>query len=260
MGRVAAAVKEAVVPILTIAVGFLLWEAFVRIFQVPSFILPAPSEIWVEMVAMGPTLIWTHTGATLKTVLLGFALSVLISFPLAIAITSSVAVANVIYPMLVLIQSVPKVAFAPILIIALGATELPRVIVTFLVAFFPLVIATATGLQSTPPELVELGRSLRASRWREIWRIRLPYSVPFVFGGLKVAITLSVVGAVVGEFVAASAGLGYLITTSMAFFKMPVAWGAMILLSFIGILLFQVVTLIERVFFPWSTGSTQVIG
>ncbi len=164
MGRVVAAGKEAIVPTLAVAAGFLLWEAVVRIFRLPSYILPAPSEIWVEMVATGPQLIWTHTAATLKTTLLGFGLSVIVSFPLAIAVTSSATIANAIYPLLVLTQSVPKVAFAPILIIAFGATELPRVIVTFLVAFFPLVIATATGLQSTPPELVELGKSLRASR------------------------------------------------------------------------------------------------
>ena len=149
-------------------------------------------------------------------------------------------------------QSIPKVALAPILIISLGANELPRVVVTFLVAFFPLVVATATGLQAAPPELIELGKSLRASRWKEIWRIRLPYAISSIFGGLKVAIALAVVGAVVGEFVAANAGLGYLITTSMAFFRVPVAWGAMIILSFMGILLFQAVVLVERWFFPWS--------
>ena len=199
--------------------------------------------------------VWWHAAATLKTILLGFTLSVLVSFPLAIAITSSATVSSMIYPVLILTQSIPKVALAPILIIALGANELPRVIVTFLVAFFPLVVAVATGLQSAPPELIELGHSLRASRWKEIRRIRLPYAVPFVFGGLKVAMALAVVGAVVGEFVAADAGLGYLITTSMAFFKAPVAWGAMILLSLMGIVLFQAVVLAERIFFPWSAQS-----
>jgi len=193
-------------------------------------------------------------------VLLGFLLSVVISLPLAIAITASATAARTIYPALVLLQSVPKVAIAPILIIALGANELPRVVVTFLVAFFPLVVAAATGLQSVPAEFIELWRSLRVSRWKLIWRISLPYAVPFVFGGLKVAIALSVVGAVVGEFVAANQGLGYLIATSMAFFKTPVAWGAMIILSVMGIALFQAVVLVERVFFPWSTNTPLVAG
>ena len=130
-------------------------------------------------------------------------------------------------------------------------------VVTFLVAFFPLVIAIAAGLTSVPADLLELGRSYKATRWQELARIRLPYAVPFIFSGLKVAITLSVVGAVVGEFVAANRGLGYLITSSTAFFKTPVAFGAMILLSIMGIVLFQALVIVERVFFPWSATAGE---
>jgi NitT/TauT family transport system permease protein len=135
----------------------------------------------------------------------------------------------------------------------LGANELPRVVITFLIAFFPLVISIATGLLAVPPELLELGKSYRASRLRELYRIRLPYAVPFIFSGLKVAITLAVVGAIVAEFVNADRGLGYLIITSTAFFKVPIAWGAVILLSVIGVALFQAIVVIERIFFPWSS-------
>ena len=126
-------------------------------------------------------------------------------------------------------------------------------VVTFLVAFFPLVLSIAAGITSVPPELIELGRACRASRWRELWRIRLPYAVPFIFSGLKAAITLSVVGAVVGEFVNADRGLGYLIVTSTAFFQVPLAWGALVLLSLLGIVLFQAVVIVEQVFFPWAS-------
>ena len=132
-------------------------------------------------------------------------------------------------------------------------------VVTFLVAFFPLVLAIAAGITAVPPELIELGRACRANWWRELWRIRLPYAVPFVFSGLKAAITLSVVGAVVGEFVNADRGLGYLIVTSTAFFKVPLAWGALVLLSLMGIILFQAMVIIERVFFPWSVGTDKQI-
>jgi NitT/TauT family transport system permease protein len=249
--------RDVLLPALSLVAMVILWEGAVRVLRVPNFILPAPSEITRDTIAMGPVVLW-HTLATLRTVLLGFLLSVVISLPLAIAITASETAARTLYPALVLMQSVPKVAIAPILIIALGANELPRVVVTFLVAFFPLVVAAATGLQSVPPEFIELWRSLRVSRWKLIWRISLPYAVPFVFGGLKVAIALSVVGAVVGEFVAANQGLGYLISTSMAFFKTPVAWGAMIILSMMGIALFQAVVVVERVFFPWSTSTPRI--
>jgi small GTP-binding protein len=141
------------------------------------------------------------------------------------------------------------------LFVALGANELPRVIVTFLVAFFPLVVASVAGLLAAPPELIELGRACRAGRVQQMLRIRLPYAVPFVFGGLKVAAALSEVGAVVAEFVGADAGLGYLIQTSMAFFRTPLAFAAVVILALMGMTLFAVVGLMERVLFPWSSSS-----
>ncbi len=232
----------------------LLWEAAVHAFGIREFILPAPSAVWTATIAVWPTVL-NHTLATLVTVLLGFAASVVISLPLAMLIAASPAISAALYPLLVVTQSIPKVALAPILLVALGANELPRIIVTFLVAFFPLVVASVAGLLATPPELIELGRACRAGRVQELVRIRLPYAVPFVFGGLKVAAALSVVGAVVAEFVGADAGLGYLIQTSMAFFRSPLAFGAVLILAVMGILLFQAVALTERLLFPWSSGA-----
>ena len=176
----------------------------------------------------------------------------LVSLPLAAMLTSSPFVAAAIYPLLVLTQAIPEVALAPILVVVLGTSELPRVVVTFLVAFFPLVLSISAGLVAVPPELIELGRACKANRFTELWRIRLPFAVPFIFSGLKAAIALAVVGAVVAEFVNADAGLGYLIQTSTAFFKVQLAWGALLILSIMGIVLFQAVVAIERIFFPWS--------
>lgn len=248
--------QEAIVPAAILLVLFAAWEASVWAFSVPRFILPAPSAIWTAA-NDNSAMLAGHTLATTRTVLLGFLASILLSLPIAVAITSSRTMANTIYPMLVLTQSIPKVALAPILVVLLGANELPRVVITFLVAFFPLVLATAAGLKAAPPELIELGRACRASRWKELWRIRLPYAVPFIFSGLKAAITLSVVGAVVAEFVNADRGLGYLIVTSTAFFQVPLAWAALMVLSLVGITLFQIVALVERVFFPWATQETR---
>ncbi len=248
--------QTVVVPLLAVAALFALWELAVALFDIPVYLLPAPSRIWVDSTANAWTLAG-HTAATLKTVLLGFLVSVLVSLPLAVVITSSVWLANAVYPVLVLTQSIPKVALAPILVILLGTNELPRIVVTFLVAFFPLVIAIATGLLSVPGELIELGRSYRGSWLQMLWRIKLPYAVPMIFSGLKVAVTLSVVGAVVGEFVNADAGLGYFIVTSTAFFETPLAFSALILLSVMGIALFQLVVFVERRFFPWSAGAGQ---
>jgi len=233
-----------------------LWELTCRVFHLPAYLIPAPSSIWVDTWKLaGPVTV--HTLATTQTVLLGFLASLIVSLPLAVLITSSPVVANTIYPLLVLTQSIPKVALAPILVVIFGSNELPRVVVTFLVAFFPLVLSIAAGITAVPPELIELGRACRASRWRALWRIRLPYAVPFIFSGLKAAITLSVVGAVVGEFVNADKGLGYLIVTSTAFFQVPLAWGALVLLSLIGIILFQAVVVVEKVFFPWAVDEEK---
>lgn len=239
------------VPLAAVAVTIALWEVLARVSALPAYLVPKPSEIWVEAVKSRGILL-DHTLATSRTVVFGFAASVVISLPLAVAITSSPVLAGTIYPLLVITQSIPKVALAPILVVLLGATEAPRVVITFLVAFFPLVLAIAAGLRAVPPELIELGRACRATKLKELMRIRLPYAIPFVFSGLKAAITLSVVGAVVAEFVNADQGLGYLIVTSTAFFKVALAWAALIILSILGVALFQIVSLVETVFFPWA--------
>lgn len=250
--------QEVWLPVATIIALLLIWEICCRVFAVPAYLLPSPSAIWLETTAMGGK-VAEHAWATLTTVFLGFLVSVLVSLPLAVALTASRAIANAIYPLLVLTQSIPKVALAPILVVILGSNELPRVVITFLVAFFPLVLSMAAGLLAVPPELIELGRACKASRWQELTRIRLPFAVPFVFSGLKAAIALAVVGAVVAEFVNADRGLGYLIVTSTAFFKVPTAFGALILLSLMGIVLFQVIVILERVFFPWSSGNDKPV-
>jgi NitT/TauT family transport system permease protein len=145
----------------------LLWELACRAFSIPAFLVPAPSAIWADTWKLaGP--VWMHTLATTQTTLLGFFASLIVSLPLAVLLTSSPMVANTLYPLLVLTQSIPKVALAPILVVIFGSNELPRVVVTFLVAFFPLVLSIAAGITSVPPELIELGRACRASRWREL--------------------------------------------------------------------------------------------
>jgi NitT/TauT family transport system permease protein len=243
-------------PLGALVVFVVAWELICRVFHVPAYLVPTPSAIFTDTVELsGPVAM--HTLATTETVLLGFLASVIVSLPLAVLITSSPMIANAIYPLLVVTQSIPKVALAPILVVIFGSNEMPRVVVTFLVAFFPLVLSIAAGITAVPPELIELGRACKASRWRELWRIRLPYAVPFVFSGLKAAITLSVVGAVVGEFVNADRGLGYLIVTSTAFFRVPLAWGALVLLSMLGIVLFQIIVIVERVFFPWAIDADK---
>jgi len=239
-------------PVVAFVAIIAVWEAGVRMFEIPSFLLPAPSRIvggfgdvtvlrWIE-----------HVWATLRVALLGYFFSIVVSVPIAVALARSELMSRMLYPILVVIQSTPVVAVAPIIIVVLGAGDTPRVVITFLITFFPIVVSTTTGMMATPPELVELSRSLRAPVAREITQIRLPYAVPYIFSALKISITLAVIGAVVAEFVAAEKGIGYFIQFSTSFFKVPQAFAGLFVLAALSISLFQIVALVQRLFFAWS--------
>jgi len=239
-------------PVLTFAAILVAWEGACRLFAIPPFILPAPSAILRAGVDLGAAQWGMHLAATLEIVLMGYVVSIAISLPLAIALTNSRFLARTLYPILIIVQSTPIVAIAPIIVVLLGTNVLPRVVIACLVTFFPLVVSTATGLRATPEELIELSRSLRAGKRREYLQIRLPYAVPFIFSALKVSVTLSVIGTVVAEFVAAEKGLGFLILFSTSYFKVPQAFAALTLLVTASLILYHLVALAERVFFPWS--------
>jgi NitT/TauT family transport system permease protein len=237
---------------LTLAALCILWEASCSFFKIPSFVLPAPSAIVRAAIGVGAQQWWVHLLATLQIALMGYLLSIAVAIPLAVVLTISRFLAGTVYPVLVIVQSTPIVAIAPVIVVMLGTNVLPRVVITFLIAFFPIVIGTAAGLRATPDELVELSRSLRASRLREYTQIRLPYAVPYIFGALKVSITLAVIGAVVAEFVASERGLGFMILFSTSQFKMPQAFAALGILVAASLLLFRAVGMVERLGFPWS--------
>jgi NitT/TauT family transport system permease protein len=235
----------------------LMWELVCRVFTIPVFVLPAPSVIVVAAAELGVMRWAEHLFATLEVALIGYLVAIAIAVPLAIGITASKLLSRTLMPWLVVIQSTPIVAIAPIIVVTLGAGTLPRVVITTLIAFFPIVLSTATGLASVPPELIELSRSLRAKRSREYWQIRMPYAVPYIFSSLKVAITLAVVGAVVAEFVAAEKGLGYLILFATSSFKVPVAFAALALLVASSLALYAVIVRLHKRLFPWSLTASD---
>src|SRR6185369_4013494 len=177
---------EAVVPTVTLLAVLLAWEAATRAFHIPNFVIPAPSAILGEGWAWRYRFLG-HTWVTLYETLGGFALSMGVGVPLAVIIVYSPALRRALYPLIVLMQSVPKIAIAPVLLLVLGHGEFPKVIVAFLVAFFPVVVDTATGLAATPPELLDLSRSYRASAFKTFVKVRLPMAMPFIFAGAKVA-------------------------------------------------------------------------
>ncbi|MFT7219202.1 MAG: NitT/TauT family transport system permease protein [Candidatus Azotimanducaceae bacterium] len=243
-----------VAPALALLGLLVLWEGSVYFLSIDSFLLPAPSAVGAEMVNSAGNLMF-HTLFTLRTFASGFGLSILVALPLGLLIASSRLLEAALYPALLIIQSIPKVAMAPILIVAMGTSEAPRVAITFLVAFFPIVIATATGLLQTPTDLGRLAKSMNASALQTLFFIRLPCAVPYIFSGLKVSATLAVIGVVVAEFVAADRGLGYLLTSAMAFFNTPLAYAAMVLLSLMSVAAFHSIGLLQKLLFPWSVGK-----
>ncbi len=239
-------------PVFTLLAILPIWEVMVRMFEIPNFLLPAPSSIYQAFIAVDPSRWAIHLWATLRVAILGFCLSLVISLPLAIFMVKSKFLAKTLYPILVIIQSTPVIAIAPLLVVIMGAGEAPRLAITCLITFFPLVVSATTGMMSTPEELIELSKSLKASAVKEVWHIRLPYAVPHIFSGMKVAITLAIIGAVVAEFVAAEQGLGYFVQFSTSYFKIPQAFAALLLLSTLSLLLFKTVQLIQYLFFRWS--------
>jgi NitT/TauT family transport system permease protein len=249
-------VRPVLLPTAVLLGTLVVWEVVWRVFDVPRFVVPLPSGILAETWAWRGHLLG-HSWVTLYETLAGFALSIAVGIPLAVVIVYSPVLRSAIYPLLVVTQAIPKVAIAPVLLLLLGAGEVSKVVVAFLVAFFPIVVDTATGLAATPPELLDLGRVYRAGSLKIFLKVRFPMALPFVFSGLKVAVTLAVIGAVVGEFVGSDKGLGYVILSATSYWKSNLAFAAMLLLAAMAVGLFGLVELIERLVCPWYAHARE---
>ena len=228
-----------------------LWHLYVVQFNVSTVVLPKPSLV-LDSIVSQRALLLSEGWITFKECLYGFALAMVLGIPIAVALTNSKILSLTFYPLLVGTQSIPKVAVAPIILVWLGTGLESKLAVAFLVAFFPVVVDTATGLRSTPPELLDLARSLRASKFQIFTKIQFPAALPFVFSGAKVAVTLAVIGGVIGEFVGSTEGLGNLLMVANSQINSPLAWASLVALSVLGILLFAGVVLAERIFMPWA--------
>nr|WP_166954485.1 ABC transporter permease [Pseudochelatococcus lubricantis] len=222
----------------------LLWQILVPLSGLSEFILPTPAAIVARIVEDFP-LLAMHGYVTLFEVLAGFGLGVLIGVPLALAIFYSPPFQSAVYPLLVALQTVPKVALAPLLVLYLGYGWAPKITLAFLIALFPIVIGTVVGLQSLDRNLVDLTRSMGASEWQTFRKVRLPAALPNIFGGCKVAISLSVIGAVIGEYVAAERGLGYLQLQANAQFDTTLNFASVAAISALGVTLFFILSFIE---------------
>lgn len=221
------------------------WEAAVPLAGISPFILPRPSQIVVRM-GSDFTLLLSHALVTVAEVAGGFLLAVALGVPTAFAIFYWRFFERSVYPLLVALQTIPKVALAPLLVLWLGYGWAPKIFLGFLIAYFPVVIATVVGLQGLDKAMVHLVRSMGASEWQTFVKLRLPAALPSIFGGFKVGIALAVIGAVIGEYVAAERGLGYLQLRANSFFDTSLNFAALVMISLLGVGLFFVLDLIEQ--------------
>ena len=242
--------RSVITPFVGILVFLAVWEAGVALYKMPAYLLPAPSVIFETFVREFPRLAY-HGWVTAYEMLLGYGLAVAVAVPLAIAITSSQRFDSFVMPTLLFFQVVPKVAIAPLFLVWFGVGALPKILVAFLISFFPIVIDAAVGLRSMSVEMIDLARSMGASRMQVFARFRLPTSLPYLFSGLKVAATLAVAGAVVGEFVGADKGLGYLLLVTNSNMETALMFATIVALTIIGLAFFYAVELLEAFLIPW---------
>ena len=239
-----------VLPPLIIAGLLGIWEGSVRLAEVPTWLLPPPSTIFAELYS-SRSLLWVHTLVTLQEVLIGFALALGGGIALALVIAYSRLVERSLYPIVIASQTIPIIAIAPLLLIWVGYGLTPKVIVVALIAFFPIVVNMVDGLKAVDADMVNMMRTFGASRWQVFSKLQMPISLPFLFSGTKIAISVSVIGAVIGEWIGASQGLGYLMTRSIPQFQTERVFAAIVILSIMGIALFLCVVLLERVVLSW---------
>jgi NitT/TauT family transport system permease protein len=229
-----------------------LWEVLVELIQIPKFILPPPRDLYHSFIAKLP-IIGTHAMITFAEAIGGFALSFVLGLAFAVAVVYSRHLQNTLYPLIVILYAMPKSAFAPLMVIWIGYGLLSKMAIAFLVAFFPIVVNTVVGLREVEPELLDLARIYRGSQFDVFKKIRLPNSLPYMFAGIKVALVLSVTGAIVAEFVAANQGLGYLIL--QANYSLD-----LLILAFLSLALFTAVDRVQKKLAPWSAEVRQMEG
>ncbi len=233
---------------------FVLWELAVRLFKIPPFVLPAPSQ---ALEALRPVwgVVLGHAGQTLWTTLAGFALAVGAGVLLGAAVGTSRPLNLALYPLLVGFNSVPKAALVPVLVLWFGIGAVPAILTAFLISFFPIVVNVATGLASVPPELREVLKVLGSSRFEAFTRVSVPFSLPYFFASLKVAITLAFVGTVISEIAASQKGIGYMMTSASSQFNVPLVFGGLLVIAAMGIALYGVFALLERRLVGWAYRS-----
>ena len=237
-----------------IVVFLLLWQGAVMLFRIPDYILPTPWVILTDAAQKWRSLSYAAF-FTAQPMLLGFALAIVAGVLIALVVAFSRTTQAVAYPLLVFLQIVPKIAVAPLFIIWFGFGFTPKLLLVFLLSFFPIVVASIAGFKSVDPEIMDFARTTGAGSWKMFAKIRLPQALPDIFTGLKVGAALSATAAVVAEFVASDRGLGYLLLQYNGNLETPMVFAIVVLLSLIGLAVYYVVEIIERITIPWHVSQ-----
>jgi NitT/TauT family transport system permease protein len=243
-------------PVLGLVLAIGLWWLATAVFSIETFILPSPPKV-IDAFGRFPAELTKQTRSTVENSVLGFGLSVLVGMLIGLALAASRVVERMFQPLLVALNAVPKVALAPLMLIWFGYGRTPVLGMAFLVCFFPIVLATATGLTTTPADLAELARSMDASRGQTFLRVRFPAALPQIFVGLKVGLPLAIIGVVVGEMQYGDSGLGMLIVQASGQADTAFAFAAIVLLAVVSIVLYYLLVLIERLVLPWVRATTS---
>jgi NitT/TauT family transport system permease protein len=235
---------------------FVVWELAVRFFGVKEYLLPPPSKVWTEFLRRSD-IVMASAWVTTQEILAGYALAVVVSVPLALVIAYSRFMETSVYPVIVFLQIVPKIAIAPLFIIWFGFGFTPKLLLVFLLSFFPIVVSSIVGFKSVDPDIMDFARTTGAGGWRLFLRIRLPQALPHIFTGLKVGAALAATAAVVAEFVASDRGLGYLLLQYNGQLETPMVFAIVVLLSLIGLAVYYAVEVIERFAIPWHVSQQR---
>jgi NitT/TauT family transport system permease protein len=251
--------SEIIFPVL-LSIGLLvIWELAVDLFKIPAFLFPAPSDILVAC-RDNAALLLRESQVTTVEILFGYFLSIVVGIPLALAIFHWPVFAKSIYPLLISSQAMPKVAIAPLFVVWFGFGFVPKVLIAFLIAFFPIIINTVMGLSSIEQEKIFLARSMGLSGFQTFRLIRFPNALPSIFAGLKISITLAVVGAVVGEFVGGDSGLGYQLMVANGAMNTPLLFAGVLALTILGLVLYGIIEIIEYFAMPYRERITSAAG
>lgn len=241
--------------LLTLLSFLLLWQIVVMVFQIKEFIMPSPVTIFAHLFVPKFALKyqwWKHIGTTLSEILISFFVTAFVGIAVAIVMTWFNVLRQIITPIIILFNSLPKIALAPLFLLWFGYGIIPNVMIAFLIAFFPIVINTFTGLNAVEEDLLDLVRYLHANKWQIFLKIQLPNSLPYIFSGFKISATLCVVGAIVGEFIASTQGLGFLMKSAQGYMDTPPMFASLILISILGLSFFSCIALLERWAMPWE--------